>query len=95
MTLVGLELGLMCLRQGDFIEAQSNLVEALSIYDPERDRKARFRVGVADPARPREPTWPSQSGCSVRSDGRGRFPDAPGTPVELPPNFNAALPGPR
>ena len=48
MTLVGLELGLMCLRQGDFIEAQSNLVEALSIYDPERDRKARFRVGVAD-----------------------------------------------
>jgi predicted ATPase len=34
-----------CLRQGDFIEAQSNLVEALSIYDPERDREARFRFG--------------------------------------------------
>ena len=31
--------------QGDFIEAQSNLVEALSIYDPERDREARFRFG--------------------------------------------------
>jgi hypothetical protein len=34
-------LGHTRLRQGDFIEAQSNLVEALSIYDPERDRKAR------------------------------------------------------
>jgi predicted ATPase len=36
-------LGLTCLFQGDFIEAQSNSVEALSIYDPERDREARFR----------------------------------------------------
>jgi predicted ATPase len=35
-----------CLWQGDFIEAQSNLVEALSIYDPERDREARFRFGL-------------------------------------------------
>jgi hypothetical protein len=38
-------LGHTCLRQGDFIEAQSNLVEALSIYDPERDREAMFRFG--------------------------------------------------
>jgi class 3 adenylate cyclase/predicted ATPase len=38
-------LGHTCLRQGDFIEAQSNLVRALSIYDPERDREARFRFG--------------------------------------------------
>jgi class 3 adenylate cyclase len=38
-------LGHTCLRQGDFIEAQSNLVQALSIYDPERDREARFRFG--------------------------------------------------
>jgi predicted ATPase len=38
-------LGDTCLRQGDFIEAQANLVEALSIYDPERDREARFRFG--------------------------------------------------
>jgi hypothetical protein len=30
---------------GDFIEAQANLVEALSLYDPERDREARFRFG--------------------------------------------------
>jgi class 3 adenylate cyclase/predicted ATPase len=36
-------LGATCLWQGDFIEAQANLVEALSIYDPERDREARFR----------------------------------------------------
>jgi hypothetical protein len=35
----------MYLWQGDFIEAQGNLVEALSIYDPERDREATFRFG--------------------------------------------------
>jgi class 3 adenylate cyclase/tetratricopeptide (TPR) repeat protein len=39
-------LGYTCLWQGDFIEAQANLVEALSIYDPERDREATFRFGV-------------------------------------------------
>jgi predicted ATPase len=38
-------LGMTCLRQGDFVEAQANLVEALSIYDPERDREAVFRFG--------------------------------------------------
>jgi predicted ATPase len=38
-------LGMTCLWQGDFIEAQSNLVAALSIYDPERDREAMFRFG--------------------------------------------------
>jgi tetratricopeptide (TPR) repeat protein len=38
-------LGSTCFWQGDFIEAQSNLVEAPSIYDPERDRKAPFRFG--------------------------------------------------
>jgi predicted ATPase len=38
-------LGFTCLQQGDFIEAQANFVEALSIYDPERDREARFRFG--------------------------------------------------
>jgi tetratricopeptide (TPR) repeat protein len=38
-------LGYSCLWQGDFIEAQANLVEALSIYDPERDREAMFRFG--------------------------------------------------
>jgi predicted ATPase len=36
-------LGATCLWQGDFIEAQANLVEALSIYDPERDGEAKFR----------------------------------------------------
>jgi predicted ATPase len=30
---------------GLFIEAQSNLVQSLSIYDPERDREAKFRFG--------------------------------------------------
>jgi hypothetical protein len=34
-----------CLRQCDFIEAQANLVEALRIYDPERDHEAMFRFG--------------------------------------------------
>jgi predicted ATPase len=38
-------LGISCLWQGDFIEAQSNLVEALRIYDPERDREAMFGFG--------------------------------------------------
>jgi predicted ATPase len=38
-------LGHTCLRQGDFIEAHANLVQALSIYDPERDREAKFRFG--------------------------------------------------
>jgi class 3 adenylate cyclase/predicted ATPase len=37
--------GTTCLWQGDFVEAQANLVEALSIYDPERDREATFRFG--------------------------------------------------
>jgi hypothetical protein len=39
-------LGHTCLWQGDFIEAQANLLEALPIYDPERDREAMFRFGV-------------------------------------------------
>src|SRR5262249_59048090 len=39
-------LGFTCLFRCDFIEAQANLVEALSIYNPERDREARFRFGV-------------------------------------------------
>jgi predicted ATPase len=39
-------LGHTCLRQGDLIEAQANLVEALSLYDPERDRETRFRFGL-------------------------------------------------
>jgi hypothetical protein len=38
-------LGSTCLFQGDFIETQTNSVEALSIYDPERDREAKFRFG--------------------------------------------------
>jgi predicted negative regulator of RcsB-dependent stress response len=37
--------GFTCLWQGDFIEAQANLIEALSIYNSERDRDARFRFG--------------------------------------------------
>jgi hypothetical protein len=43
---VGLRiLGLTCLLQGDLIEAQAYLEEALKIYDPERDRDAQFRFG--------------------------------------------------
>jgi hypothetical protein len=40
-------LGTTCFFQGDFIDAQANLVEALSVYDPEREREARFRLGQA------------------------------------------------
>jgi tetratricopeptide (TPR) repeat protein len=32
--------------QGDFIDARTNLAEALRTYDPERDRDAKFRFGV-------------------------------------------------
>ena len=42
----GCLVGLTCLLQGDFVEARSNLDEALSTYDPERDREARFRFGM-------------------------------------------------
>jgi predicted ATPase len=38
-------LGITCLWQGDLIAAQANFVEALSIYDSERDRDAKFRFG--------------------------------------------------
>jgi predicted ATPase len=46
-------MGFTCLWQGDFIEAQANLVEALSIYDVERDREAMFRFAL-DPGAARE-----------------------------------------
>jgi len=39
-------LGLTCIYQGDFTEAQAHLEEALRIYDPERDREAKFRFGM-------------------------------------------------
>jgi hypothetical protein len=48
-------LGMTCAFQGHFIEAQANLVEALRIYDPERDREARFRFGVDNGAAARGP----------------------------------------
>jgi class 3 adenylate cyclase/predicted ATPase len=37
--------GLTSLFQGHLVEAQANLVEALSTFDPERDHEARFRFG--------------------------------------------------
>jgi tetratricopeptide (TPR) repeat protein len=39
-------LGVTCAWQGDFAEAQANLEEALRIYDPKRDREAKFRFGL-------------------------------------------------
>jgi predicted ATPase len=39
-------LGLTCLYQGDLIDARAHLEEAARIYDPERDRDAKFRFGV-------------------------------------------------
>jgi class 3 adenylate cyclase/predicted ATPase len=38
--------GLVRLYQGDFIDAEANLAEALRTYDPERDRDSKFRFGV-------------------------------------------------
>ena len=39
-------LGLNCLWQGDFTLSQANLVQALRMYDPQRDREAKFRFGM-------------------------------------------------
>jgi predicted ATPase len=39
-------LGLTCFSQGDFGKAQAHLEEALRIYDPERDREAKFSFSL-------------------------------------------------
>ena len=39
-------LGLACLYQGDLAVARAHLDQALRIFDPERDREAKFRFGV-------------------------------------------------
>lgn len=39
-------LGLTCLAQGDLVEARAHLENALRLYDPERDREAKFRFGT-------------------------------------------------
>ena len=39
-------LGLTRLVQGDFAQAREHCEQALRIYDPERDREAKFRLGV-------------------------------------------------
>jgi class 3 adenylate cyclase/predicted ATPase len=39
-------LGMACIWQGDFTEAKANLDQALRMYDPERDREAKFRFGL-------------------------------------------------
>jgi hypothetical protein len=61
--------GFTCLWQGDFITAQANLVEALSICDAARDREARFRFGGISVGL-RKPTSPRSSGSSGSSDRR-------------------------
>jgi predicted ATPase len=38
-------LGLTCLLQGNIMKARTHLVEALRIYDPQRDREAQFQYG--------------------------------------------------
>ncbi len=45
-TVAGRMLGVTCLFQGDFAEAQANLEQTLRIYDPDRDREAKFRFGM-------------------------------------------------
>jgi predicted ATPase len=39
-------LGLTCFSQGDFSQAQAHLEEALRIYDPKRDREAKFSFSL-------------------------------------------------
>ena len=62
-------LGLTCLFQGDLIDARAHFEEAARIYDPERDRDAKFRFGV-DPGATASVFLAHTIGCSARSDGR-------------------------
>ena len=39
-------LGMACLYEGALDDARTHFSEALRIYDPERDRDARFRFGA-------------------------------------------------
>ena len=39
-------LGLTVLYQGDFVEAKAHCEQTLRIFDPERDREAKFRLGT-------------------------------------------------
>jgi predicted ATPase len=41
-------LGVSLLYQGEFVEARARLEQTLRIYDPERDREAKFRLGSTD-----------------------------------------------
>jgi len=43
-------LGFILLYQGNFVEAKAHCEQALRIYDPERDREAKFRLGTDIPA---------------------------------------------
>ena len=46
-TMAGLRyLGLVLLKQGHFVEAQTHFEEVLRTYDPGRDREAQFRFGT-------------------------------------------------
>ena len=63
-------LGMTLLCQGDFAQAREHFEQALRIYDPERDREAKFRFGrTSEPRRP--PIWLSRLGSSARSHARG------------------------
>jgi class 3 adenylate cyclase len=57
--------------QGDFIGARTNLAEALRIYDPERDRDAKFRSArTPAPAQRSSSRW--RAGFWAISNGRVR-----------------------
>jgi hypothetical protein len=56
---------------GDFIGAEANLAEALRIYDPERDRDARFRFSV-DTGAGAAATSPRQARPWAMSNERAR-----------------------
>jgi predicted ATPase len=59
-TAVGLRyLGLTCNLQGELREGEANLVRALELYDPERDREANLRYGV-DTVRGHRAGWGGQ-----------------------------------
>ena len=74
-------LGMACLYQGDFVAAQANFMQALTLYDPVRDREAKFRFGTdcgagATAYLAPDKVAPRRDGTSARADrsrSRGRW----------------------
>jgi len=59
-------LGLTCLMQGDLAQAYEHLLQALKLYDPERDSEAKFRFAQEPDAGTQELSRPNA--LAIRRD---------------------------